>query len=88
MTAKDTHPNKPQTLESPATRHYAVTPDDVNDLPILPLKLYVETGGAVVIEDADGHAETYTVPDHSIIEFRATKVRQTGTNALGIKAWY
>lgn len=76
-------------LESPATKHYAVTLDSPGPtvLDPRPRKLYVETTGDVEIIDEDDVAVTYTsVPAGTTLEFRASALG--GATTADIIAWY
>lgn len=66
-------------LTSPATRHFAITPDDTTDLPILPRVIYCEADGILVVQDADGVALPYTMLSGDRLEFRGARVMATGT---------
>ena len=72
-------------LESPATKHFAITPADT-DLPIVTRALYVNASGTLVIRDSFGIDISYEVVFGQILPFRAVQVR-TGTTASVI-GWY
>lgn len=71
---------------APSRAPFAVTPHDVNELPILPKALYVGTGGDVVVRGVDAAADvTYrNVPAGAYLMVRAAFVRATGTTAAHI----
>lgn len=65
-----------------------VVPDDAEDLPAPAVKLYVETGGALVVTPLNGAASvTLQVPDFSEIPLNVRRVHASGTTAAGIKAY-
>lgn len=66
-------------LTSPATKHFAISPDDSADLPILPRVIYCETGGTLVIRDSNGVDLSYTLEAGDRLDFRAMRVLSTGT---------
>jgi len=72
-------------LESPAYRHYTVTPSD-EDLPVRPRALYVSGDGTLVLRDEGGVDITYTVAEGDVIPFRAVQVRAASTASC--VAWY
>ena len=72
-------------LESPANRHYSITPAN-EDLPIRPRAIFVAADGDVVIRDEGGIDITYAATAGDILPFRAVQVR-TGTTATCV-AWY
>lgn len=67
-------------LTSPATRHFAIVPDDAADLPILPRVIYCQSAGDVVIRDATGADLTYTLETGDRLDFRGVRVLSTGTS--------
>jgi hypothetical protein len=67
--------------ESPAVRHYAITPNDNTDLPRRPRALRVQVGGTLSLVDEAGTVVSYTVLAGEILPFRAVRVRATGTSA-------
>ena len=72
-------------LDSPATKHFVVTPSST-ELTILPRALYIGTSGDLVIEDINGLEVTY-VSVSGILPIRCTKVLAT-TTASNIVALY
>ena len=66
-------------LTSPATKHFAIQPDDGADLPILPRVIYFQTEGTIVIRDNDGVDLPYTLMAGAHLEFRGVRVLSTGT---------
>ena len=74
-------------LSGPATDLLPVTPDDAADLPVPALALYVETGGAVVIDTISGDApRTVQLADTTFLPVAVRRVRATGTTAAGLHA--
>lgn len=78
--------NRARSIQGPATGALPVTPSDATDLAHIAVALYVEVGGAVVIDTVEGQTRTITVTDFSILPVGATRVRATGTTASGIHA--
>lgn len=70
-------------LDSPAQKAFAITPDDNNDLPITTRALYTGKGGTLVCILADDSAEvTFTaLPAGQVLPIRVRRVRATGTTA-------
>ena len=66
-------------LTSPATKHFAILPDDNADLPILPRVIYCQADGTIVLSDKDGNVLPYTMIAGDRIEFRGVRVMSTGT---------
>ena len=65
-----------------------VVPNDAQDLPQPAVKLYVETGGALVVMPLSGtSAVTVQVPDFSELSLNVRRVYASGTTAAGIKAY-
>ena len=75
---------------APATRALAVVPHDVNALVDVPKALFVGTGGDLVLRGSNDAADSVwrNVASGSVIPFRATYVRATGTTAADILALY
>lgn len=66
-------------LTSPATRHFAIAPDDNVDLPIRPRVIYCESDGTLVVRDEEGTDLAYTLTVGDRLEFRGVRVLSTGT---------
>lgn len=66
-------------LTSPATTHFAIQPDDNNDLPILPRVIFCQTEGTIVIRDREGVDLPYTLMAGDQLAFRGVRVLSTGT---------
>lgn len=77
-------------LSAPARGALAVIPHDENALAGIPKALFVGSGGTVVMRGADDGADTSwrNIPSGSIVPFRASHVRETGTTATDILALY
>lgn len=72
-------------LDSPATRAFAVTPDDGNDLSFVTRALYVGTTGNVAVVTAGDDTVTFSsVPAGAVLPVRAKRIRSTGTTAGNI----
>jgi hypothetical protein len=88
MSGIDNLQNLSDSIEFPAVRLRAVTPNDTDPLVFVCKALYVGTGGNVAImASEDTAAVTLTnVQSGSIIPVRALRVMATGTTATGIVA--
>lgn len=77
-------------VSAPATRAAAVTPHDSTALSVVPKALYVGTGGNIAMRGVgDGADQSWkNVPSGSLIPFRASHVRATGTTAADLLALY
>ena len=65
-----------------------VVPDDNADLPVPAVKLYVETGGALVVTALNADTPvTVQLPDFAELPLNVRRVHATGTTASGIKAF-
>ena len=67
-------------LTSPATKHFAIVPNDTADLPILPRVIYCQSAGDVVIRDAAGVDLTYSLNAGDRLDFRGVRVLAAGTS--------
>lgn len=74
-------------LESPATHHLAITPQDGVDLPVRPRVLRVLTTGDLTLRDAAGTIITYAVTAGEMVGFSAVGVESSGTSAT-VVGWY
>lgn len=74
-------------LDSPASKHFSITPSDAVDLAIKPRAIFVGVEGDVVIVDAGGVEVTYTNLS-GLYPFRAVRIKATGTTATGIVGIY
>ncbi len=76
-------------LTSPIRSAQTVTPDDTNDLPVLPRALYIGGAGDVHLTTAGGQEVTFAaVPAGTILPVRAGRVWATGTAATSILAMW
>ncbi len=75
-----------RSLESPATRHFTVTPSDGTDLPLRPRVLYCAAAGSVMLRDAAGTDLAYALEAGDILPVSAVRVLATGTSAV-IYGW-
>lgn len=66
-------------LTSPATKHFAIVPDDTTDLPILPRVIFCQTEGTIVIRDEEGVDLAYSMMAGDRLDFRGVRVLNTGT---------
>ncbi|MCC5983438.1 MAG: hypothetical protein JJU42_03630 [Rhodobacteraceae bacterium] len=78
--------NRAASLQGPATDIRSVTPSDTDDLPVMAIALYVETGGTVSFVIASGHTRQVALPDFTILPVGVRKVDASGTTATGIHA--
>jgi len=78
--------NRAPSQSGPAHDALPVVPNDSVDLASVALGLYVETGGALVIDTVAGLTRTLTVADFTILPVGVRRVRATGTTATGIHA--
>ena len=69
-------------LNSPATQHFAIVPDDTSDLPLLPRVIYCEVAGTIVIRDSEGVDLAYTMLTGDRLDMRGVRVLSTGTTGL------
>jgi len=71
----------------PASRAFAITPDNNNDLSQNARSLFINTGGDVVllaVDNEDAETVIFSVPDQFILPVRTRRVLTTGTTATGI----
>ncbi|MEE4154632.1 MAG: hypothetical protein V2I27_10780 [Erythrobacter sp.] len=73
-------------LNAPASRCFAITPDDVAELPYVPKALYVGSGGDIVVRPLEGEEDVIfsNTISGSILDIRVRAVRASGTSAEGI----
>lgn len=74
-------------LESPATHHLAITPQDGVDLPVRPRVLRVLSSGDLSLRDEAGTVITYSVSAGDVIGLSVAGVEATGTTAT-VAGWY
>lgn len=68
-------------LDSPAGRHFTITPSDSADLDVRPRAIVFQTDGNAVLRDEGGVDITYSRHAGDILPFRAVRVLATGTTA-------
>lgn len=78
--------HRTHSVSGPATDALPISPDDANDLPMVAIALYVESGGTVVIDTVAGETRTIAVADFSILPLGTRRIRLSGTTAAGIHA--
>ena len=81
----DTFQSTATGMDSPANRHFAITPADA-DLAVRPRAIYVSADGNVVIRDEEGTDITYAVVAGQILPIRAVQVRAATTAT--VIGWY
>jgi hypothetical protein len=81
----DPYSNHTMGLESPAYRHFSITPGD-SDLAVRPRALYVNADGNLVVRDIGGVDVTYAVVKGQILPIRAVQVRAATTAT--VIGWY
>ena len=81
----DTFQSTATGMDSPANRHFAITPADA-DLAVRPRSLYVNASGTVVIRDEEGTDITYNVSVGQVLPFRGIQVRAATTAT--VIGWY
>lgn len=70
-----------RSLADPASRHFAITPSDTEDLAVRPCAIYCNVAGNAVIRDEDGTDLTYALVVGQILPFRGVRILATGTTA-------
>lgn len=74
-------------LNSPLQYGQPITPDDGNDLPVVPRAIYVGQAGNITLQMADGTTLVMeNLPAGSLLPVRALRVLATGTAAAGLIA--
>lgn len=70
-------------LDSPASKAFAVTPDDNSDLALTTRAIYTGSGGTLVCILCDDSAEvTFTaLPAGAVLPIRIRRIKATGTTA-------
>ncbi|MBA4049013.1 MAG: hypothetical protein C0476_10780 [Sphingomonas sp.] len=84
----DSFSTRADSVSAPATRARPVVPSDTVALPEIPKALYVGAGGTITMRGALDSADSVWagVPSGSVVPFRPSHVRATGTTASGILA--
>lgn len=73
-------------ISGPITGGFDITPDDANDLAVMPRALMVGASGDVAVTLKDGSSLTLTGLTPGVIyPLRVTRVQATGTTATGIQ---
>lgn len=82
----DTFKNSSNSLNSPASACFAITPDDAVELALAPKALYIGTGGDLVVRPLEGDEDVVfaNTISGSILDIRVRAVRASGTTAQGI----
>ena len=82
----DPFKNTANSLTSPASRCFMITPDDVQELLEAPKAIYIGTGGDLVLRplDDDNDIVLRNTISGSILDIRIRAVRATGTTAQDI----
>lgn len=67
----------------PASRCFAIAPDDNGDLPSATKAIYAGSGGDIVLRtvDSDNDVTFRNVPSGAILDLRVAAIRSTGTTA-------
>ena len=78
--------NRSLSLAGPATDLLPVAPDDITDLPILALSLFIEQGGSLRMITRRGETRQVQVDDQTLLPVAVRRVLATGTTAAGIHA--
>lgn len=70
----------------PATRAFAITPSDSDELPMATKAIYVGATGDIAVRPLDGTQDVVfaNVPAGGILDLRASAVRATGTSASAL----
>ena len=84
----DAFANVADAVSAPARRAVAVSPHDTNALPDIPKALYVGSGGTITMRGVGDAADSVwsNVASGTILPFRASHVRASGTTASGLLA--
>ncbi len=86
----DSFANSADQIIAPATRAVTIMPDDSVALSEVPKAIYAGSGGTIVMRGVrdSGDSVWSHIPAGSVLPFRATHIRATGTSATGILALY
>lgn len=78
--------NHSSTLDSPASRAFAIVPDDNNDLAVTPRAIYTGRGGSMVVILLDDVTEVTfaALPAGTTLPLRARRVKANGTTATDL----
>lgn len=77
-----------QSSMTPSENPFAVTPDDVTDLPVVPKAIYVGGAGTIVLRGIESEQDVtfVDVPAGVQLQVRPRRILATGTTATGIVA--
>lgn len=76
-------------IMSPTAHHFAITPDNDNDLEAVTRSIWIGTGGDLVVVDINDHEVTFkNVPSGTEKQGRFKQVRATGTTAGDLVGGY
>lgn len=75
-----------ESVVAPASDCFAITPNDVDDLPMATKALFIGVGGDVVLRPISGDADVTfrNLPDGSVLDVRVRAIRVTGTTAANL----
>lgn len=73
--------SEPVGLDSPFTRHFAITPSNTADMEDRPRAIRCDVAGTASLVDEAGTALTYNLAAGEIIAGRIVRVNATGTTA-------
>jgi len=81
--AIDDFADRADIASTPSRAPFAITPHDSTELPIIPKRLFVGTGGTIILRGVNGTADvTYkNVASGVYLNVQARFVRATGTTA-------
>jgi len=84
----DPFPRKADETYGPFKNAVAVTPHNVDELPVIPTSIYIGTGGTLIARAMDSSADvTYkNLPSGSELQGRFRYIRATGTTCADIIA--
>mgnify|MGYP003633346625 CR=1 FL=1 len=82
----DLHDHHADTVSGPARAPFAIIPHDTNELPVIPKRIYIGTGGDITLRGIDGAADVVykNVADGVYLNVRPQYIRATGTTAADI----
>jgi len=78
--------NRSLSPAGPATDIIPVSPSDAEDLPVMAMSLFIETGGAITFVTRRNETRVVQVTDQTLLPVVARRVLATGTTATGIHA--
>lgn len=86
MAARDDYRRYGTGNEAPARSAVAITPDNSNDLAIVPRALYIGVSGDVKVDMVDGGTVTFVAASVGEHPWQVLRVYDTGTTATNIIA--